>query len=126
MADNPAAEGTLLWIVELGGYPNFRPLYEALGYSVEIATSGRKALAFLKKHRPRAVIAEFHFQPDFRDRTSNLESILAVLQCIKNTRIVVFYEKEYEEALEKLRVRFPIFAALSYPIDRKELQARLS
>jgi hypothetical protein len=40
----------LLSIIELGGYPNFTPLYEELGYEVEIATRMRKALGILKKY----------------------------------------------------------------------------
>ena len=34
----------LLSIVELGGYPNFTPLYQELGYEVAIETRMRKAL----------------------------------------------------------------------------------
>ena len=42
----------LLSIIELGGYPNFTPLYEDLGFEVEIATRMRKALGMLKKCQP--------------------------------------------------------------------------
>ena len=83
----------LLSIIELGGYPNFTPLYEELGYNVEIATRMRKALGLLKKQQPDVIVAEFNFQSDFRDRTSSLESLLAVVQRLPDTRVIVFYEK---------------------------------
>ena len=39
----------LLSIIEVGGYQNFMPLYESLGYTVEVQTTMRKVLKFLKK-----------------------------------------------------------------------------
>jgi CheY-like chemotaxis protein len=115
----------LLMIIELGGYPNFAPLYESLGYEVEQATSMRKALGLLKKNDYGVVVCEFNFQSDFRDRTSSLESMMAVLQSRPETRIVVFYEKEFEHQFERVRSRFPIHAALSFPIDEAQLAASL-
>ena len=119
------ANNKLLVIIELGGYPNFTPLYESLGYEVEQATSMRKALGLLKKNDYAVVVCEFNFQSDFRDRTSSLESMMAVLQARPETRIVVFYEKEFEHQFERVRSRFPIHAALSFPIDEAQLTASL-
>lgn len=115
----------LLVIIELGGYPNFAPLYERLGYEVEQVTSMRKALALLKKHEYAVVVCEFNFQSDFRDRTSSLESMMAVLQSRPRTRVVVFYEQEFEHQFERVRDRFPIHAALVFPIDETRLEASL-
>ena len=70
----------LLAIVELGGYPNLIPLYRKLGFSVEVVNSQRKARGLLKKSLPDVIVAEYIFQSDFRDRTSNLETLMAVLQ----------------------------------------------
>ncbi|MGB5761809.1 MAG: hypothetical protein WBM58_04585, partial [Sedimenticolaceae bacterium] len=67
----------LLAIMELGGYPNLVPLYQRLGFSVEVVGSQRKARILLKKRVPDVVVAEYIFQSDFRDRTSNLESLMA-------------------------------------------------
>ena len=119
------ANNKLLVIIELGGYPNFTPLYESLGYEVEQATSMRKALGLLKKNDYAVVVCEFNFQSDFRDRTSSLESMMAVLQSRPETRIVVFYEKEFEHQFERVRSRFPIHAALSFPIDESLLSRSL-
>jgi hypothetical protein len=43
------------------------------------AVTVRKAIAALKNMQPDVVVAEFNFQSDFRDRTSSLESLRAVL-----------------------------------------------
>ena len=88
-------------------------------------TAMRKVLNFLKKEKPSVIVAEFNYQPSFRDRTSNLESLLAVVQRMPATRVIVFYEREYSAALEKLHTRFPIFEALPYPIDPQQLEEQL-
>jgi len=108
---------TLLSIIELGGYPDFKPLYRQAGYEVESVASVRKALGLLKKLSPDVIVAEFNFQSDFRDRTSSLESLLAVVQRSPETRVIVFYEKDHAHQLARLQAQFPIHAALAYPID---------
>ena len=115
----------LLAIIELGGYPNFRPLYESLGYEVAVETRMRKAIGFLKKRQPDVIVAEFNFQSDFRDRTSSLESLLAVVQRLPETRMIVFYEKEYAPQFDRLRGRLPVHHALTFPIDEAALRACL-
>ncbi len=115
----------LVQVVELGGYPNFTSLYQRLGYRVETVNTGRKAITTLKKLRPDAVVAEFNYQFDFRDRTSHLESILAALQPQSGVTVVVFYDKAEQEQLDKVVERFSGFIALSYPIDEAELEAVL-
>jgi DNA-binding NtrC family response regulator len=114
----------LLAIIELGGYPDFRPVYEKAGYSTKTVTSVRKALAEIKTAAPDVVVAEFNFQSDFRDRTSSLESLLAVVSR-HPTRVIVFYDREYAHQLDKLKARFPIHAALPYPIDPEALETAL-
>lgn len=116
----------LMSVVELGGYPNFTPLYQRLGYQVETINSGRKAITSLKKARPAVVVAEFNFQYEFRDRTSNLETILAVLQHNAGVKVIVFYHSEEQLKLEQVRERFPGFIALAYPIEEAALAAALA
>ena len=115
----------LLSIIELGGYPNFTPLYESLGYEVVVATRMRKALGFLKKCQPDVIVAEFNFQSDFRDRTSSLESLLAAVQRFPEVRVIVFYEQEFTMQFDKLRARLPVYQALTFPVDAAMLQACL-
>lgn len=116
-----APQPTLLSIVELGGYPNFAPLYERLGCRVVVENSMRKALTAVKQHAPKIVVAEFNFQSDFRDRTSSLESLMAVVQRLPNTRVIVFYEQEYADQLAKLQANFPLFRVMAYPIAEEQL-----
>jgi DNA-binding NtrC family response regulator len=115
-------EKLLLSIIELGGYPNFTPLYESLGYEVVIATRMRKALGFLKKRQPDVIVAEFNFQSDFRDRTSSLESLLAAVQRFPDMRVIVFYEQEFSMQFDKLRARMPVYQALTFPVDASMLR----
>jgi AmiR/NasT family two-component response regulator len=118
-------KGTLLSIIEIGAYPNFTPLYEKAGYAVTIERSMRKALPQVRKLKPAVIVAEFNFQSDFRDRTSSLESLLAVIQTLPATRVIVFYDAEQAHQFERLSTRFPIHAALTYPIDPVRLEAAL-
>ena len=115
----------MLSIIELGGYPNFTPLYESLGYEVVVATRMRKALGFLKKRQPDVIVAEFNFQSDFRDRTSSLESLLAAVQRFPEVRVIVFYEQEFTMQFDKLRARLQVYKALTFPVDAPMLQACL-
>ena len=116
---------TLLSIIELGGYPNFTPVYQQAGYVVKSVTSVRKALGLLNKINPDVIVAEFNFQSDFRDRTSSLESLLAVVQRSPDTKVIVFYDKDQAHQLVRLQTQFPIHAALAYPIDTQLLEASL-
>lgn len=116
----------LLSIVELGGYPNLSARYSAAGYQVIAASSMRKALGLLKRHQPRVIVAEFNYQSDFRDRTSNLDSLLATLQTrCPEARVIVLYEQGDAIHLERLLGRFPVFATLSFPVDQDALMDAL-
>ena len=116
----------LLSIIELGGYPNFRPLYESLGFEVLVETRMRKAIARLKREVPAVIVTEFNFQSDFRDRSSSLESLLAVVQRLPETRVIVFYEEQYAIQFGRLRERLPVHHALRFPVAVEELREILA
>lgn len=116
---------SLLAIVEMGGYPNFMPLYAELGFHVEVVNSQRKARNLLKKKVPDVVVAEFNFQSQFRDRTSNLETLMAVLQKHEAVKVIVFYDAAHAHKFALLEQRFPIFAALTFPVDADALRSTL-
>lgn len=116
----------LLAVVELGGYPNFQPLYESLGYSTEVIMSGRRVLNRLKTDIPDVIVAEFNPQSDFRDRTSALESVLAVAQRAPGTRCIVFFNETDAGHLAPLRERFPFLEPVSYPITEEKLKPLLA
>lgn len=123
--DSSPATKTLLAVFELGGYPNFTPLYQAEGFQVSQVTSVRKAISALKKTTPQVIVAEFNYQSDFRDRTSSLESLLAAAQHHPGIRVIAFYERETRPQLDRLLQQFELFEALSYPIEEERLRAAL-
>lgn len=116
---------SLLAIIEMGGYPNFVPIYQSSGYQVTVLNSQRKARNFLKNQQPDVVVCEYNFQTDFRDRTSNLESLMASLQKMPETRVIVFYLPEHIEKLNQVRQRFAVHATLPFPVDEKLLTESL-
>lgn len=111
----------LLNVIELLGYPNLRPLYEGLGYRVHTEFAVRKAISFMRKEKPAVIVADFYFQPDFRDRVSNLESLLATAQPNKSVKVLVLYESAHEHALERLRQRFRVDGALTLPVKETDV-----
>jgi hypothetical protein len=115
----------LLAIVELGGYPNLTPLYRRLGFDAEVVNSQRKAQAALKKRIPDIIVAEFNFQSDFRDRTSNLETLMARLQRYPQVKVVVFFQREYKHKFDNLISRFPVFEAIPFPVQEKAVESAL-
>ena len=116
-----AEPDTLLAIIELGGYPNFTQLYKRMGYEVIMLNSVRKALGTLKKTDPKIVVAEFNFQSDFRDRTSSLESMMSVVERLPETRVIVFYEKEYVHQFERLLAVHSFHRTFTFPVPEDEL-----
>ena len=113
----------LLIIPELGGYPDFTRLYRHLGFQVNQMQSMRKALKFIKKHHVDVIVAEFNFQSDFRDRTSQLESLMASLAQSPEVKVIVFYDREQSHQLKKLTDRFALQATLAYPVREEVLES---
>lgn len=125
MATGTDSSPHLLAILELGGYPNFTPLYKRLGFDAELVSSQRKAQAALKRRLPDVIVAEYNFQSDFRDRTSNLETLMARLQKHPEVRVICIYQPEYQHKLDALRERFPVFAALPLPVTEAAMEEAL-
>lgn len=106
----------LLSILEIGGYPDFSKSYSALGYEFKQVESMRKGIKYIKKNQVDVVVAEFNYQSDFRDRTSQLETLMAVLQPKPEIKVVVFYDKEQSHQLKRLTNRFDKLVCLPYPV----------
>jgi CheY-like chemotaxis protein len=117
---------SLLMVNAFIGTAGYKKLYQELGYSVVTEWSERKAISLLRKSPPAVIVADFYHQTDFRDRLSNLESLLAAAQSSPNTRILVFYEVAHQAALDKVRQRLRIDAALPLPVDEAVLRATLT
>jgi predicted RNase H-like nuclease (RuvC/YqgF family) len=122
MTDSPMQ---LLAVVEFLAHTGFKSLYERLGFSVTTEFTVRKAIAAVRKQKPDIVVADFFFQPDFRDRVSNLESLLASLHGGPEVKVLVYYDAAHQHALDKVRQRFRIDAALNLPVKEAEIEALL-
>jgi len=115
----------LLAVVEFLEHAKLSSRYQQLGYSVSTECQVRKAIAALRKAQPDVIVADFYSQPDFRDRVSNLESLLAAAQAMPQTKILVLYEPPNQSALDRVRSRLRIDAALTMPVKEAELLAVL-
>lgn len=113
----------LISVIEIGGYPNFRPLYEKAGFEVLMENRMRKAMSSIKRLKPRVIVAEFNFQSDFRDRTSSLESMMSVVERLPDTRVLVFYEQEYSHQFQRLLAVHSFHRTFTFPIPEDELYA---
>jgi hypothetical protein len=119
------APKTLLAVVEFLAHTRLAAVYQRLGYRVVSEYSVRKAIALVRKEGPQVIAADFYYQPDFRDRVSNLESLLAAVQSSPGVKTLVFYDPRHQEALDKVRRRFRIDAALTTPVREEVLESLL-
>ena len=115
----------LLAVVEFLEHAKLSARYQQLGYNVSTECQVRKAIAALRKTQPDVIVADFYSQPDFRDRVSNLESLLATAQAMPQVKILVLYEPPNQTALDRVRARLRIDAALTMPVNEVELLAVL-
>lgn len=116
----------LLAVIEFIEHSRFPTIYQELGFEVTTEWQVRKAVSQVRKIKPDVIVADFYSQSDFRDRLSNLESLLAASHTLKDVKILVFYEAENEPALTKVRERMHIDAALTMPVSEAALRAVLS
>jgi DNA-binding NarL/FixJ family response regulator len=116
---------SLLMVNAFIGTANYKKLYQELGYTVVTEWSERKAISLVRKSPPAVVVADFYHQTDFRDRLSNLESLLAAVQSAPGTRVLVFYETAHQAVLDKVSERLRIDAALTLPVPEDRLRATL-
>ena len=117
---------SLLMVNAFIGTAGYKKLYQELGFAVVTEWSERKAISLVRKTPPAVIVADFYHQTDFRDRLSNLESLLATAQSAPGTRILVFYEPAHQAALDKVRQRLRIDVALPLPVDEAVLRTTLT
>jgi len=115
----------LLTVIEFIEHSPYPALYKSLGFDVTTEWQVRKAVSLIRKTKPDVIVADFYFQSDFRDRLSNLESLLAATQLLKEIRVLVFYEPHNEAVLDKVRQRMRIDAALPMPANEAAIRSVL-
>jgi hypothetical protein len=116
---------SLLVVNAFIGTAGYKKLYQELGYAVVTEWSERRAISLVRKNPPAVIVADFYHQSDFRDRLSNLESLLAAVQSAPTTRILVFYETAHQAVLDKVSARLRIDAAFTLPVQEDRLRATL-
>ena len=116
----------LLAIVELGGYPNLMPLYQHLGYQVEVVNTQRKANRYLKKQQPDVIVAEYNYQTDFRDRSSNLETLCAVLQRYPEVKLLVFYPQIHSREFADFQRQHKVWRSIAFPVTEEKVKQALA
>ena len=121
-----SARPLLLMVNAFIGTASYKALYQQLGFDVMIEYSERKAISLIKKTPPDVIVADFFHQPDFRDRLSNRESLLACAARMPATRILVFYDPAHQDMLDKVRQRMRIDVAMTLPVQEAELAAELT
>jgi hypothetical protein len=112
----------IMSIIEQGGYPDFSNLYQSLGFQVVIMPSMRKAIKFIKNNRINLIVTEFNFQSDFRDRTSQLETLMASIAQVPDVEVIVLYDSEQSHQLDKVKGYFSFLETLAYPVDEQCLR----
>lgn len=115
----------LLSVIEFIEHSQYPAIYQALGFDVTTEWQVRKAVSLVRKIKPDVIVADFYFQSDFRDRLSNLESLLAATQLLADSRVLVFYEPANEHALARVRERLRIDAALPMPASEAVIKSVL-
>ena len=120
------ARPLLMMVNAFIGTASYKKLYQQLGFDVVIEYTERKAISLIKKTPPAVIVADFFHQADFRDRLSNLESLLATAQRTPTTRVLVFYDSAHQAMLDKVRQRMRIDVAMTIPVDETELARTLT
>ena len=103
--------------------------FRNVGHEVEYVGNMRKALSMLKKFQPDLLVAEFQYTSQFRDRDSNLDTIMSqIVSHSSHTEVMALVEPEQKIHFERLKSRFDnIHGALYFPFEESELtQAVLS
>jgi hypothetical protein len=113
----------LLFFVDEGGFEDFTPLFIELGFTVDFEDSQRKASKLAKKNVYQVLVAEFSYNPEFRDRVSNIESLLATLEGKSpDAKIIVLYDTINQPQFDQLKARYRIDFALPFPLDKTLLR----
>jgi hypothetical protein len=116
------SNNSLLFFVDEGGFEDYTSVFIELGFSVDFEDSQRKAIKLAKKNSYQVLVAEFSYNPEFRDRVSNIESLLATLEkSSPDVKIIVLYSDINLPQFNQLKARYRIDESFSFPIDKVKL-----
>ncbi len=113
----------LLFFVDEGGFEDYTALFIEQGFSVDLEYSQRKASKLAQKNTYQVLVAEFSHNPEFRDRVSNIESLLATLEGNSpEAKIIILYDEINQPQLDQLKARYRMDATLTFPIKQDLLR----
>ncbi len=113
----------LLFFVDEGGFEDYTAMFIEQGFSVDFEDSQRKASKLAKKNTYQVLVAEFSHNPEFRDRVSNIESLLATLEGHSpEAKIIILYDEINQPQLDQLKARYHMDTTLTFPIERDLLR----
>jgi len=114
----------ILFVIELGGFPLQLDDLISAGHEVEYINSMRKAISLLKTFQPDIVVAEFQYTSQFRDRDSNLDTILTqIVSRSPHTWMIALVEGEQKTHFERLKSRFDnIHDELYFPLEDVDIK----
>ncbi len=113
----------LLFFVDEGGFEDYTAMFIDQGFLVDFEDSQRKANKLAKKNTYQVLVAEFSYNPEFRDRVSNIESLLATLEGNSpEAKIIILYDEINQPQLDQLKARYRMDATLTFPIKRDLLR----
>jgi hypothetical protein len=117
----------LLFFVDEGGFEDYTPLFVSMGFVVDFEDSQRKAVKLAKKNQYQVLVAEFSYNPEFRDRVSNIESLLATLESHSpEVKIIILYDEINQIQLNQLKHRYRMDHVLTFPINEQTITTCLS
>ncbi len=117
----------LLFFIDEGGFDDYTKLFVDLGYEVDFETSQRRAVKLAKKNSYEVLVAEFNYNPEFRDRVSNIESLLATMESHSpKAKIVILYDPINQAQLDQLQQRYRMDKVLSFPILEQDIHQAVS
>ncbi len=117
---------SVLMINEYGLYPEFISAIRDAGYPLTVEHLMRNAIKRIKRDAPAIVVAEFAHESHFRDRVSNLESMLAQVERSRTRpRTLVFYDAAKRPYLDRLLEIFRIDRCLEMPVSGEALVSEI-
>ena len=119
-------KNNLLFFIDDGGFEDPSPLFKELGYEITIENNPRKVNKLAKNNHYEVLVAQFSYNPEFRDRVSNIESLLATLeQTNPNIKTIILFDEINKPQLEQLIKRYRLDYLLNIPFSKQELQKYL-
>ncbi len=117
----------LLFVNEYGLYPELVRALQGSGYAVTVEHMMRKAIKFIQRQNPEIVVAEFWHDSQFRDRVSNLESMLAQIEGKHaQTRTIVICDPHWQEYLDKMLQAYSVDSVLMQPVTPEALMTEVA